>query len=95
MRSASTIAIAFVFLKFSSLMAEDAKSLPPSVERRIDFVADVQPILRKTCYSCHGAEQQEAGLRLDVKSRALEGGDGGKSIVPGDSTRSRLIALVA
>lgn len=95
MRSASTIAIAFVFLKFSSLMADDAKSLPPSVDRQIDFVADVQPILRKTCYSCHGAEQQEAGLRLDVKSRALEGGDGGKSIVPGDSTKSRLIALVA
>ncbi|MCA9123975.1 MAG: PSD1 domain-containing protein [Planctomycetaceae bacterium] len=95
MRSASTIAIAFVFLKFSSLMADDAKSLPPAVERQVDFVADVQPILRKTCYSCHGAEEQEAGLRLDVKARALEGGDGGKSIVPGDSAKSRLITLVA
>ena len=95
MRSASTIAIAFVFLKFSSLMADDAKPLPPVIERQVDFVAEVQPILRKTCYSCHGAEEQEAGLRLDMKARAFEGGDGGKSIVPGDSSKSRLIALVA
>ncbi|MDA1051045.1 MAG: PSD1 and planctomycete cytochrome C domain-containing protein [Planctomycetota bacterium] len=95
MRSVSPVALAFVLLLLSSSKADDAKSLPAAADRKVDFVADVRPILRKTCYSCHGAQEQEAGLRLDVKMRALAGGDSGKSIVPGDSANSRLITLVA
>jgi hypothetical protein len=72
-----------------------AGKLPPPAERMVDFVPDVQPLLRTTCYSCHGPEVQEGGLRLDVKKRALEGGDGGAVIVPGKSGESRLIHAVA
>ena len=95
MRSVLPVAFASVLLLFSSLEADDAKPLPAAADRKVDFVADVQPILRKTCYSCHGKEKQEAGLRLDIKTRALDGGDNGKSIIPGDSAKSRLIMLVA
>jgi len=95
MRSVSPVALAFVLLTLCSLDADEAKSLPAEADRKVDFVADVQPILRKTCYSCHGPQEQEAGLRLDSKTRALAGGDNGKSIVPGDSSKSRLITLVA
>jgi hypothetical protein len=38
---------------------------------------------------------QESGLRLDVKKRALEGGDNGTVIKPGKSAESRLVLLVA
>ena len=95
MRSVSPIAFVFVVFALSSVMADDVKPLPNAADRQIDFVTDIQPLLRKTCYSCHGAEEQEAGLRLDIKSRALDGGDSGKSIIPGDSATSRLITLVA
>jgi hypothetical protein len=69
--------------------------LPKPADKKVDFVADIQPLLRSTCSSCHGPELQESGLRLDVKSRALDGGDHGKVIIPGNSAKSRLIHLVA
>jgi hypothetical protein len=49
----------------------------------VDFARDVQPILQKNCFRCHGARKQEGGLRLDVRRRALAGGDTGPGIVPG------------
>src|SRR3989337_2823918 len=55
--------------------------LPPAAERTVDFATDIQPLLRKNCHSCHGAEHQEGGLRLDQKKRALEGGDNGAAII--------------
>lgn len=61
----------------------------------IDFVRDVRPILQKHCYSCHGAEEQEGELRLDIKSQAFQGGDGyGPSIIAGKSKQSPLIQFV-
>ncbi|MCA9222680.1 MAG: PSD1 domain-containing protein, partial [Planctomycetales bacterium] len=63
--------------------------------RQVDFVQDVQPILRATCYSCHGAEMQEGGLRLDNKKRAFQGGDHGAAVVPGKSGESLLLLAVA
>lgn len=41
----------------------------------VDFVRDVQPIFRAHCYSCHGSEKQKSGLRLDIRSELLRGGD--------------------
>lgn len=72
-----------------------AKELPPAATRTVDFVADIEPLLKKNCHSCHGAEHQEGGLRLDAKARALAGGDLGKEIIPGKSGESRLIRVVA
>jgi mono/diheme cytochrome c family protein len=61
---------------------------------KIDFVRDVQPILKATCYSCHGPEKQKGALRLDSKTLAMQGGKNGKSIVPGDSKSSYLMQRV-
>ena len=44
-------------------------------DARVDFVHDVRPIFEKHCYACHGPEKQKSGFRLDVKSKALGGGD--------------------
>src|SRR5688572_21695120 len=60
-----------------ALAEEAAKKLPPPASRQVDFAADIQPLFQKNCFSCHGAEHQEGGLRLDQKKRALEGGDSG------------------
>ena len=46
--------------------------LPPPTA--VDFVRDVQPILRQRCYGCHGSTQQMNGFRLDRRSDALRGG---------------------
>ncbi len=64
-------------------------------DRPIDFEKDVFPILSKHCFSCHGKEKQESGLRLDRKDRALLGGDSGKAIVIRSSDQSKLIQYVS
>lgn len=77
------------------LMPLAAADLPKAVERKVDFTKDVQPLLVKHCWSCHADKKQESGLRLDRKTPALNGGDLGKVIVPGNSAESRLIKYVA
>jgi hypothetical protein len=58
--------------------------------RPVDFTRDVQPILARHCYTCHGERKQKAGLRLDRRPDALLP----KLIKPGHSDQSRLIELV-
>jgi len=72
-----------------------AAELPPPAKQTVDFADDIQPLLKKNCVSCHGAEQQKGGLRLDEKKRALEGGDSGVEIIAGKSSDSRLVKLIA
>jgi len=65
-------------------------------EDRVDFVRDVRPIFEKHCYDCHSADEQESGLRLDVKSTALKGGDNhGPDIIPGKASQSPLIRFIS
>jgi hypothetical protein len=58
-----------------------------------DFAREVRPILEKSCYSCHGADKQKAGLRLDIRASAARGGESGPAFVPGRSDQSLLIKL--
>ncbi|PHQ32702.1 PSD1 and planctomycete cytochrome C domain-containing protein [Rhodopirellula bahusiensis] len=61
----------------------------------VDFVRDVRPILQQHCYSCHGEEKQQSGLRVDIKSEAFKGGDGwGPLVIEGQPDESPLIELV-
>ena len=78
-------------------MAEevDLKNLPPATKVQVDFYRDIEPLLKEKCQSCHGAEQQLSGLRLDSRSAALTGGNSGVVVKPGNSRESRLIHLVA
>ena len=55
------------------------------------FEEQVLPLLQRRCHGCHGAHQQEGGLRLDVRSRALQGGDTAVAIKPGSTTGSELL----
>src|SRR6202011_2516972 len=65
--------------------------LPPPADRKVDFEKDVHPMLAQKCYSCHGEEAQQSGLRLDKRQNALRGGDYGPVIMPGKSAESKLI----
>lgn len=53
----------------------------------VDFVRDVQPILKTHCYACHGPKQQKNGLRLDRRRDAMRGGTI-PVIAPGNSEAS-------
>src|SRR5256714_12029042 len=61
----------------------------------VEYARDIRPILQDNCYRCHDARKQTAGLRLDIRSRALRGGESGKAaVVPGDAAGSELIRRV-
>ncbi len=61
----------------------------------VDFVREIRPLLEKRCYSCHGAEKQKGGLRLDIKAAAFKGGeDHAPNILPGKPKDSSLIKFV-
>jgi hypothetical protein len=80
---------------WNSTAAVDVSKLPPAAMRPIDFTRDVQPIFEASCWNCHGAKKQESGFRLDDRAAALQGGDHGKVILPGQSAESILIHAVA
>jgi cytochrome c553 len=61
---------------------------------QIKFFDDkVRPVLVNNCYRCHTTEAR-GGLRLDSREDLLKGGDSGPAVVPGDPTKSLLIASV-
>jgi mono/diheme cytochrome c family protein len=57
-----------------------------------DFAREVAPVLAKRCMACHGAAMQMNGFRLDDGEAARKGGYSGASIVPGQSSKSPLVA---
>lgn len=79
-----------LFLLMGSPLAAQSQ-LPPAASIKVDYDGDIRPILSQNCYSCHGPEVQQSGLRLDLRQNALRGGDYGPVIVPGSSSDSKLI----
>jgi Planctomycete cytochrome C len=75
--------------------AERMRTLPPPAHIHVEFGLDIEPLFRGRCYNCHGPQEQKGGLRLDIKTAALAGGNSGAVIKPGNSAGSRLIQLVA
>ncbi|MDB6117808.1 MAG: Protein of unknown function (DUF1553)/Protein of unknown function (DUF1549)/Planctomycete, partial [Verrucomicrobiaceae bacterium] len=58
------------------------------------FEKRVRPVLIERCESCHGADKQKGGLRLDSRAAWQKGGESGPVLVPGDPDESRLIKAV-
>ena len=63
--------------------------------QQVDFAKEIQPILARSCYNCHGAKLQLGRLRLDSKTTALAGGQSGKVIQPGRPSDSLLLKRIA
>ena len=56
------------------------------------FVRDVQPLLRRHCYRCHGSRKQAGGLQLNRRESASGVADSGELIiVQGDGDASLII----
>src|SRR6267143_6380323 len=81
-----------------TILAADLENptLPPPVQRAVDFEKDVKPIFAAHCIKCHGPDKQKGEFRLDRKESALKGGENpAPDIRPGHSAESPLIRFVS
>lgn len=61
----------------------------------VEFERDIAPILEDRCWDCHGEDEAESGLRLDLRSGLLRGGDSGlRTVVPGEPSKSYLMDVI-
>ena len=56
----------------------------------VDVVRDIRPLFQTHCHSCHGPDKDKGGFSLATRSRAMEGGDTGPALLPGNSAASPL-----
>lgn len=68
---------------------------PATFAADVEFGRDIQPVLARKCYACHGPDTQEGGLRLDDRRAATAAVDSGSiAIVPRDLAKSELVARI-
>src|SRR5918994_846652 len=82
----------------SGLLAALSAQAPvarPAAPTEVTFARDIQPILERSCVSCHSADLKLADLDLSTRDAALKGGEHGAVIVPGSADRSKLYRMVA
>ncbi len=64
-------------------------------KERVEFSADVKPILNKQCISCHGGVKKNGGFSLLFEEEALAPTESGHpAIIPGDPENSELIRRI-
>ena len=59
------------------------------------FAEKIRPVLASRCYSCHGPQKQQNGLRVDSLEALLKGSANGKVVVPGKANGSVLVRRLA
>jgi hypothetical protein len=64
-------------------------------EPSVSFERDVRPILKATCFHCHGEEEElQGGLDVRLVRLMTAGGDSGAAIVPGKRDESYLFERI-
>ncbi|MGE0143145.1 MAG: c-type cytochrome domain-containing protein [Planctomycetota bacterium] len=86
-RTLASLSVALLTAGLATAQDDAAERKP-----RIDFEAQVRPILRDHCVKCHGPDKQKGDLRLDLRRFVFSGED--DPIVPGDPDGSVLLDLV-
>ena len=85
---------AYICLMVASLLLPRGVSAQTTAEP-IDFSRQIQPILAKRCYACHGPDKAEGGLRLNSKEPAFAKLESGThAITAKDAAKSELLKRV-
>jgi hypothetical protein len=96
--SGCALATACAFADDKDKAPIDPKLLPPaSTKQGVTYAADIQPIFQASCYPCHSVKnpKPKGKLKLDTLDDVLKGGEDGPAVVPGDSAKSAMVAMVS
>jgi mono/diheme cytochrome c family protein len=96
----SSVALAAVFGLAFAASAQDAApaagTLPPaSTKTGVTYDTDIKPIFTASCGKCHGDTKPRGGITLTTLEGTLKGGDDGKILTVGDSSKGSLVNAVA
>jgi len=75
----------------STALGDSGQSTTP-----VSFVADIKPVLERSCVTCHSGPRPKAAYRMDSRETFLKGGNRGEAaVVPGQCDQSVLLHLVS
>lgn len=87
--------LAFVFVGCDSKEESPKVTEAPKKEApKVDFVAEVKPILQTNCVRCHNEKSMFGGLILTNKASAMKGSDTGAVIISGYPDKSLLMTAL-
>jgi hypothetical protein len=70
----------------------DASKLPPvAAKKGVTYASDIKPLVEKSCLKCHSGEKPKGKFSMESKEKLLKGGEGGASVVVGNSAKSALV----
>ena len=65
-----------------------------AAEKPVSFINEVAPILKESCYGCHGVKNPKAKLDMTKFETFLKGGIHDEPIDPGEPEKSLLIQVL-
>ena len=80
--------------RFLAITAAGGAALAAVADGAVDFATEIRPLLEARCHECHSEKKSKADLRLDIRVRAMQGGESGPAFIAGKAEESRLIQRV-
>src|SRR6476659_10122736 len=86
----------FQFSAWVLLFACAARPAPAGAPAKLATLETrAMTILRENCTTCHNAEKKKGKLLLTSREAALNGGENGAAVVPGDVSNSLMATVIA
>src|SRR5437868_5259831 len=89
------VAVRYAAVSFGWALLVAGASLELRAAGPVSFSKQIRPIFENSCWKCHGVTMQLGRLDLRTRESALKGGERGPALVPGNSTDSRIVRLIA
>lgn len=71
------------------------ENLPAPAAHPIDFTKEIKPLFEASCVKCHAKGKDKGGFSLETREAFLKGGETGPAVLPGKSSESYVVSLVA